>query len=139
MSMPSGEYYVGDLCYVLHDRWDELCDITIQDHKVLNGEFTFADGTRFAIFTTMYGDGCYEDQFGNQYPVDAGLIGCILLKDISKEERENIKSGHVHIFTQYFTPIEEDGVIVFHKIRIDTKDSVRYNREVPNEDDWGQY
>lgn len=136
MSMPSGEYYVGDLCYVMHDRWDELCNLTIQDNKVLNGEFTLSDGTRFALFSTMYGDGCYEDQIGNQYPVDAGLIGCILLKDISPSEMENIKHGKVHVFPQYFTPIEEDGVIVFHKIRIDTKDSVRYNREIPDEDYW---
>ena len=136
MSMPAGKYYVGDLCYVMHDRWDELCNLTIQDNKVLNGEFTLSDGTRFALFSTMYGDGCYEDQYGNQYPVDAGLIGCILVNDISPEERGNIKSGAVHEFAYSFTPSEHDGVIVFGDFRIDTKESVRNSKEVPDEDYW---
>ena len=25
--MRSGTYYVGDLCYVMHPQWDEVCDL----------------------------------------------------------------------------------------------------------------
>ena len=24
---PAGKYYVGDLCYVMHDEWDEVCGL----------------------------------------------------------------------------------------------------------------
>lgn len=26
-TMPAGRYYVGDLCYVMDDVWDEVCDL----------------------------------------------------------------------------------------------------------------
>ena len=46
--MKAGTYYIGDLCYVMHDRWDEFCSITCSEHNVLDGEFNLKDGTRFA-------------------------------------------------------------------------------------------
>ena len=60
--MKAGTYYIGDLCYVLDDCWDEFCSLTIVGDKVLDGEFNFADGTRFATFTTRWGDGTYRDE-----------------------------------------------------------------------------
>ena len=63
--MPAGRYYVGDLCYVMHPQWDEFCQKTISGHNVLNGEFTLSNGVRFGTLRTQYGDGCYNDQFGN--------------------------------------------------------------------------
>ena len=89
--MQSGTYYIGDLCYVMHDRWDEFCALTCSGHCVLDGEFNLKDGTRFATFTTRWGDGTYRDELGNEYPVDAGLIGCIRVDDIAPEELVNIK------------------------------------------------
>ena len=97
--MKAGKYYVGDLCYVLHDRWDEFCSLTISGHRVLDGEFNLADGTRFATFTTRWGDGNYFDQDGKSYDVDAGLIGCIRVEDIRADKYEDIESlGTIHEF-----------------------------------------
>ena len=28
--MQPGEFYVGDLCYVLHDEWDEVCRLIVK-------------------------------------------------------------------------------------------------------------
>ena len=89
--MPAGKYYVGDLCYVMSDdEWEEFCSITINGNKVIDGEFQMKDGRLFATYGTAYGDGVYNDQYGNSYSVDAGLIGCIGVKDIRAEKYENL-------------------------------------------------
>jgi hypothetical protein len=85
--MQSGEYYVGDLCYVLHEVWDEVCELTFTSNAngfptPNDGEFTLKDGRKFALYSTTYGDGLYFDQYRNEYGVDAGSIGCILKSDI---------------------------------------------------------
>ena len=89
--MPAGRYYVGDLCYVMTDEeWSEFCDLTIRGNTVLDGEFQFRDGRRFASYSTMYGDGLYQDQYGRKYSVDAGLIGCIRVEDIRANKYSDI-------------------------------------------------
>lgn len=127
--MKAGEYYIGDLCYVLHDRWDEFCALTINGNNVLDGEFNFKDGTRFATFTTKYGDGCYYDEQGNEYPVDAGLIGCINVDDIAPNERDNMVSGRVIEFIQDFSTFSAGGVIRFGSVVIDTDATEEYEED----------
>ena len=81
--MPAGIYYIGDLCYVMDDaEWLEVCDLTIQGSRVIDGEFQLKDGRRFAMYGTAYGDGTYHDHYGFSYSVDSGSIGCILMEDI---------------------------------------------------------
>lgn len=121
MSMPAGEYYVGDLCYVMHPEWDEFCRLTIKGNDCIGGEFNLADGRRFASYNTAYGDGVYADNLGNEYGVDAGLIGCILVSDIAESERKNIKDGNVHVFPAPFSTGESGGEIRFGHIMIDTE------------------
>ena len=118
--MKSGTYYIGDLCYVMHDRWDEFCNLTIVGNKVLDGEFNLADGRRFATFTTQWGDGTYKDELGNEYPVDAGLIGCIRVEDIAPEELANLESGRVVEFVQAFSTWSAGGEIRIGNVLIDT-------------------
>ena len=121
--MPAGKYYVGDLCYVMHPEWDEFCDITITDHECLDGEFTLADGRRFATYRTAYGDGTYYSSHGTSHSVDAGLIGCILVNDIRDETAVELsRLGAVIDFPEPFETSGEDGVIKFGHIRIDTCD-----------------
>jgi hypothetical protein len=89
--MPAGEYYIGDLCYVMtNEEWREFCDITLDGQKVKDGEFEFKDGRRFATYSTAFGDGVYHDQYGHSYSVDAGLIGCILVEDIKADKYDNL-------------------------------------------------
>ena len=118
--MKAGTYYIGDLCYVMHDRWDEFCSLTCSGNRVLDGEFNLRDGTRFATFTTQYGDGTYQDELGNEYPVDAGLIGCIRVEDIAPAELANIESGRVVEFVRDFSTFSSGGVISFGTVSIDT-------------------
>ena len=119
--MKAGTYYIGDLAYVMHGEWDEFCNLTIVGNKVLDGEFNLADGRRFATFTTQWGDGTYQDQQGREYSVDAGLIGCIALKDIDLINPVNtITGGQVVEFVQAFSTWSAGGEIRIGNILIDT-------------------
>lgn len=127
MTMPAGNYYVGDLCYVLHDEWDEVCDLFFagrNDHGCNEGEFTLKDGRRFACYNTAFGDGCYTDQFGREYGVDAGCIGCILLSDIDLTNPDNfIRGGQVLEFPNDFETESYRGDMYFGSVHIDTDGS----------------
>jgi hypothetical protein len=119
--MPAGKYYIGDLCYVMHEEWDDVCDTTIVEHQCLDGEFKLKDGPRFAAYGTQYGDGFYYDQNGNGYAVDAGLIGCIRVEDIHEPIPE--KLACVHEFKQPFrTGRTPEGTIYFGNVKIETGD-----------------
>ena len=116
-----GDYYVGDLCYVLRNEWDEVCSLTIKEHSCLDGVFTLANGTKFATYGTAYGDGVYIDQKGHKYPVDAGLIGCVAVKDLDDNIlKDNIRLGNIIKFDKPFTTNEDQGVILIGNLSIDT-------------------
>lgn len=132
--MKAGTYYVGDLCYVLHDEWDEVCQLTINGNRAIGGEFNLKDGRRFAMYNTMYGDGTYHDQQGKEYWVDSGSIGCILMRDIDLAQLDNnVQGGALYDFDQDFYTGEQDGKIMFHKISIDTDDIVEEDFELYGE------
>jgi hypothetical protein len=118
--MNSGKYYVGDLCYVMHDEWDEVCSIIIQDNKVLDGEFNLADGRRFATYGTAHGDGIYRASNGDRLSVDAGLIGCIAVDDISEADRPGTSLGTVVDFYDIFRTDSDGGLISFGSLTVDT-------------------
>lgn len=125
--MPAGTYFVGDLCYVMNDRWDEVCDKIISKQHRGDGEFVLNDSVRFASYGTRWGDGCYEDQNGCQYGVDAGIIGCISMNDVDMDIRGTRASkdrgnfgGWIIDFPEPFTTWSENGVIHIGHITIDT-------------------
>lgn len=124
MTMPAGKYWVGDLCYVLHEAWDECCDLFFLNRKdggCNEGEFQLKDGRRFVSINTAYGDGSYYDQFGQRYTVDAGLIGCILLNDIDLGTSDNyFNGGNIIDFPSDFDCTYDHGLINIGHIRIET-------------------
>lgn len=139
--MPKGNYYVGDLCYVLNDRWDEFCDKAF-DRAIDTpkcGRMVLDDGTELAWFQTMWGDGTYKDNRGRKYPVDAGLIGCIKLNDIDFDhERNDLTGGNVIRFDDKFDCGYDKGMIYFgqgvNAIDIHTDDS--YEEEDEDEEEY---
>jgi len=112
--MRPGRYYVGDLCYVMHPQWKQVCDLMFatSGNSVLDGEFNLANGVRFAVQSTAYGDGVYYDEQGRQYPVDAGLIGCIRVEDVYDPEWY-LEGVHTVEFKNPFTLEYDNGVITF--------------------------
>lgn len=124
MTMPAGRYYIGDLCYVMHNEWDEFCSITTKCDQCLDGEFVLKDGRRFASFGTAYGDGIYQSNIGTSHSVDAGLIGCIRVEDIRDTTYSDIERlGAVVTFDQPFEVREDHGLIVFGDVQIETAGS----------------
>ena len=117
------------------EEWDHFCAITIKDNQCLEGEFTMPDGRRFATYGTMYGDGEYQDQYGNTYGVDAGLIGCIKLIDI-KDEYQSILDSNLGTVIHFKNDFETsggrddnhwDGVIHIGHIMIETDPQLEEN------------
>lgn len=120
MTMPAGKYYIGDLCYVMSKDWGKVCDIIIPDNDLRGGEFTLEDGRGFASYATKHGDGAYKPNVGGFCPVDAGLIGCILINDIAKDEMEGIEDGIIVDMPRPFDTGSQGGVIFFGNVVIDT-------------------
>ena len=99
------DFWIGDLCYVLGDRediWNEVCNLIFPADQCgaggcqgVYGTHTLKDGRKFVVFHTKYGDGCYEDQHGKEYPVDAGIIGAIAMSDIAPSGK-SIVLGNVY-------------------------------------------
>jgi len=112
--MRPGTYYCGDLCYVMHPQWKEVCNLMFAtgDNSVLDGEFNLANGVRFALHSTAYGDGTYQDQEGRDYPVDAGLIGCIRVEDVYDPEWY-LAGVQTVVFDKQFELVYNDGIISF--------------------------
>lgn len=120
--VPAGAYWLGDPCYAVpNELWDELlasngcfeCPVgTVKKHKVLG-------------FGTAYGDGVYTDQFGNEYPVDAGLIG---LTPVGLTVGEPFGS-HKVVFKHDTLCTGDDGVMRFGDIKINTRDFDGYDDE----------
>ena len=76
------------------------------------GEFNLANGVRIALHSTAYGDGTYQDQQGRDYPVDAGLIGCIRVEDVYDPEWY-LAGMNVVEFDKPFQIVYNHGVIKF--------------------------
>lgn len=131
--MKAGTYYVGDLCYVMHDVWDEVCNLMFPTNEMVDGELQLSNGKVFAVYGTAYGDGTYYDQTGREYLVDAGIIGCILLSDINFDDKSNeVSGGQVKEFARDFDTHSEQGVIFIGGIAINTGDE-----DEEDEDYWG--
>jgi hypothetical protein len=131
--MRPGTYYVGDLCYVMHPQWKEVCNLMFatDGRGVLNGEFNLANGVRFAVSSTAYGDGTYFDRQDRQYPVDAGLIGCIRVEDVYDPEWY-LEGVNVIEFDRPFQIVYNEGFIRF----IDDYNTILVSIDTdPQEDD----
>lgn len=115
MNMPSGNYYVGDLCYVMHDCWEEVCELLFEDRDdggCNEGEFQLRDGRRFSIYNTECGDGTFESTGFGFFPVDSGSLGCILREDI-KDNDASIDNGKIIQFDEEFSVYRIGGTISF--------------------------
>ena len=118
MSLPAGTYYIGDLCYVLNSRWNDVCDVVISGQSCLDGEHATSNFD-FAMYSTAHGDGEYRDIEGRRYCVDSGSIGAVLLEncDKTRSEIEEEGLGHIIEFTSRMSSYSINGVITFRSSR----------------------
>lgn len=125
-NMPAGQYYIGDLCYVMSmAEKDELFQLQFKSDRAWYDPipiiFTLNDGRILVNFQTQFGDGCYYDKNHKEYEfgVDSGHIGCIKIDDIQFSIPLN---ATIVEFTQDFecSKDPQSGVLCFGHIAIDT-------------------
>lgn len=129
MTMPAGEYYVGDLGYVFEaesDVWEESVEL-----DSTYGELALDDGRRYAMYPTWLGDGIYKDNLGREYSNDTGTFGCILLSDLEADADTSL--GQIIKFESEFATRERRGVISFGDVDIQTRVE-EYGHEMEDED-----
>jgi hypothetical protein len=89
---PPGDYYIGDLCYVLSDEiYDKVFGATAYE-----GGFYQQNDTKnfFLVDTTADGDGCFVSSDYREFCVDAGIIGITPVSCMAK----NDGGGHIYTF-----------------------------------------
>lgn len=120
MLFPAGKYYIGDLCYVIND-WNAFCEMTIKGNDVLDGEFPWKDKVLYT-HGTAYGDGSFNDQFGHEYCVDAGLIGVLPFEYCDRDEHNEaiLELGNVVEFKEPFSCTYRNGMFYIGHLRINT-------------------
>lgn len=94
--IPANTYFLGDPCYAVRgDDWDVLlnsCDFF--DNPV--GEIK---GFKVYASSTAYGDGVYTGSTGNEYPVDAGLIGLVPVEYVEQARATDTSLDAMHKIT----------------------------------------
>jgi hypothetical protein len=124
--IPAGKYWLGDPCYVIKDQdWLVFCNEYSSNDTEGNAYVTLPDSTPVLAFSTYHGDGFYMDQHGNEYCVDAGLIGLIpwsyTEKFTEKDSTEYFSLSNVVEFTEETLCFTADGILTFGNYIIDTK------------------
>lgn len=129
--MESGKYFVGDLCYVMSDsEWEQVVEQVIDGNQVLEGEFELADGRRFAMYNTKYGDGLYQSSIGSEHSVDSGSIGCFKLEDITANKYPDIERlGAIVDFPMPFGTGTDGSTLQFGGVFIDTSEDSEYEED----------
>ena len=138
--LPAGNYYIGDLCYVV-ENWEEYHQQFFPGEGTEQhiGVFTNSEGVKFANYRTAYGDGIYYDEERNEYAVDSGSIGCIPVEAIQEPHAlGNVVYFPVEFDCEY---IESSGTIRIGDVFIDTDlgymgEKVELTDEIVIEDDY---
>jgi len=80
-------YYVGDLCYLLKDDWNEICGCV----QPMNDKIVFTLQSGLVIGFVSINDYHLDSDSGRRYSSDSGSIGIVKLKDLSEELQQKAK------------------------------------------------
>jgi hypothetical protein len=123
--IPAGKYYLCDPCYILEDADDWLAFLdacATEGSSSLSGHYEeIPGGTKILAFSTAHGDGGYQDQHGNSYGVDSGLLGLIPCS-YSPDRTDIEKLGKQVEFLEETLCFTKDGILTFGNYIIDTEE-----------------
>jgi hypothetical protein len=122
--LPTGKYLIGDLCYIKNFRDEEVWEQMIEPY-IENKVRTLRSGRQYVILKTAYGDGSYSDQDGNEYWVDSGTIGIMQWDHAITDSPQ----GRVHEFGSDFNVYNDNGILHFGAMYIDTVGNANYGDE----------
>ena len=79
--LPAGDYYIGDLCYVV-ENWQEYHKLffPVEGGEQRVGVFTNSAGVKFANYGTAFGDGIYYDEKKMSMLLIVAALDVFLLK-----------------------------------------------------------
>jgi len=106
--MTSGTYYIGDLFFVLKEEFSLI-------KKLSANEFILNQERKIAIYKTQNLIEQYQDQFGQEYFVENGNIGCIRIEDIDAIDAD-LSNGQIISFYDFFDTRESLSRILFGHI-----------------------
>lgn len=124
MRLPAGTYFIADPCYIIQDeQYDRLLEETNYfGYRLAERGNVFIDsvtGLPFAVFSTAHGDGCYRDESGFEYGVDAGCISCVPAAMVDKFTSAS-DSINLVTFDTDFNVGYNDGLITYGHVSIQT-------------------
>lgn len=128
-TLPAGKYVIGDLCYILPDELhNKIVVLDYPGTRVLSFQYGKQLVEMFVFFdSTFIGDGLYRDQHGHEFPVDGGVIGCVLLDNLPASlvemmlDEDTLSDTHQFTFDESFVPYCDDGIFDIASVHIDTK------------------
>jgi hypothetical protein len=130
--LPAGDYYIGDLCYVIPDdeSWSDFLDgywatLEYNSTQDYGGGFKFRGRDIFAA-NTAYGDGSYLGSNDKRYDVDAGLIGALPVELCSLPAADH---GDIETFSEPFWALYDNGKFMIGDIVIRTAGEERDEEE----------
>jgi hypothetical protein len=107
-TIPAGDYYIGDLCYVLsEDIYHKVFGGDNRDYE--SGLYTGPNNQFFLVDNTAYGDGLYTGSDGKEFGVDAGIIGICPVSLMAKDDG----GGHIYKFNKPVRCVFKNGVFRF--------------------------
>ena len=124
--VPAGIYVIGDPCYAVPDKdWDAL----LQSCNYFESPIGYVkDGVqKFPVlaFGTKWGDGYYLGTDGNNYPVDAGMIGLVPVEIVEAlADHDGDYDGVIVKFDRDTLCVDDgSGKLTFGHITIETDPS----------------
>lgn len=125
ITVPAGNYWLTDPCYVIRNNedWWKVCDSFDENGNVC---VKLDNGSIVAAFS-VNNDGCYTDQNNNNYYVDSGTIGLVSV-DYNPDYNSN-NSGQMIEFHEDTVCSLEDNYLTFGEIVIDLEPDNDYSYE----------
>lgn len=115
----AGVYFLCDPCYVVPDEeWSNILD----ESNFLTETYAESDRGLVVGFSTFYGDGTYQDQYGNSYDVDAGMIGLTDVRYNPTLDMDPRCEYRKVVFSTATKCTQKDGILVFGDTEINTRD-----------------
>lgn len=118
--VPAGTYWLGDPCYCIDNQnvWMNLCSQWFSGDGYERNPLVH-HGDHFVLgFSTQHGDGCYADNYGFEYGVDAGMIGLVPVGFADKDPGG--LSRKVVFEKPTYCERTPEGVLTFGRFRINT-------------------
>ena len=120
--LPAGDYFIGDLCYFLHDSVGRVWE---QQFEKSDGCFVTEGGQGFAVTTPLGGNGLYTGSNDVIYDVEGDTLGIVPAGFGDKEKYTGC--GTFHTFSESVSvSISDEGLLSISSgewhLEIDTSD-----------------